>query len=175
MPLHAGGSSTHYLMQWTVYRLSNGTYRIQNFDHHSYAISEGGFWAKPGDSVVGRTEPQRCWKIMEMPTKGDYWCVFFTYGFLYLRYIVYECSICPTTNIEVCWSLQEGESRSPASHALSFPLTVIFKCIYLCRLSLVVRRIHPKISGTSIKWMMRTMLELHLRCNQLLCGQRGIN
>jgi hypothetical protein len=77
----AGGSLAHYLVQWTVKKLSNGTYRIQNVDHLSYANSEKGHWTKKGDSIVGGTYQQH-WNIMEMPVKGDYWCVFYYAQFL---------------------------------------------------------------------------------------------
>jgi len=71
-------------MQWTVERLSNDTYRIQNIDHSSYANAENGSWAKQGDSIVGITHRQQ-WKIMEMPAKGDYWCVLYPVQILILN------------------------------------------------------------------------------------------
>jgi len=62
-------------MQWIVTQLPNGTYRIQNVDHHhSYANTEHAFWVNKEDSVVGGTDAQHWW-IAEMPVKGNYWCV----------------------------------------------------------------------------------------------------
>jgi hypothetical protein len=77
----AGGSLTHYLGQWAVQQFSNGTYRIQNVDHLSYANSEKGHWTREGDSIVGGTYRQH-WNIMETSVKGDYWCVFYHAQFL---------------------------------------------------------------------------------------------
>ncbi|KIM77847.1 hypothetical protein PILCRDRAFT_610849 [Piloderma croceum F 1598] len=60
---------------WNVNRLSNGTYKIQNCDHHSFANIENSTKASQGDGIVGGSRPQQ-WKIIEMRSKGDYWCVF---------------------------------------------------------------------------------------------------
>jgi hypothetical protein len=43
--------STHGLVQWTIDRLSDDTYTIQNFDYNSYANTEGGFWTNQGRNI----------------------------------------------------------------------------------------------------------------------------
>jgi len=75
MAVNVGGYSTDNLVQWNIYRLNNGSYKIQNYDHNLFAVAESGYWAKQGDSVVGGSHFEQ-WKIMEMPFKGHYWCAF---------------------------------------------------------------------------------------------------
>lgn len=87
-------------------------YKIQHCGHSSFATAESGSWAQERDSVVGGTHPQQ-WKIVEVGSDGDYWCVFNHW----LQYIYNgpECSIA-TKNTEVCWSLKNGEIESPVGH-----------------------------------------------------------
>jgi len=68
------------IMQWNVGLLSSGAYKIQNYGHGSFANGENGFLAKRGDGIVGGTHPQQ-WKIIEMTSTGEYWCVFLIYAY----------------------------------------------------------------------------------------------
>ncbi|KIM90338.1 hypothetical protein PILCRDRAFT_1655 [Piloderma croceum F 1598] len=69
---------------WNINLLSNGSYKIQNYGHGSFANSEYNTRASPGDGVVGGTRPQQ-WKIIEMTTKGDYWCVYSTMSIFFVH------------------------------------------------------------------------------------------
>src|ERR1700733_3131573 len=118
-----GAASTHRIIQWNVGLLSSGAYKIQNYGHGSFANGENGFLAKRGDGIVGGTHPQQ-WKIIEMPSIGEYWCVFLSCAYTFVLNN-YTCSICPVANVDICWSLVDSESDYPVRIDFSH----LFNCI----------------------------------------------
>jgi hypothetical protein len=85
------------IVQWNIDRLSDGTYKIRSQCHSSFANTKTSVKASRGDVVVGGSRPQQ-WKIVEMSSKGAYWCAFIQVLFLY--FTIYEVRVVssqPTT------------------------------------------------------------------------------
>jgi hypothetical protein len=84
----------------------------------------------------------------------------------------FSCSIFSTKNTDVCWSLPDGEIDSPVGrHALLSSKNAHTE-VHLCRFSLVIRRTHLRISGTSpeskVIMLRETLPHMHCRHNRLL-------
>lgn len=70
------------IVQWNIDRLGDGTYKIRSHCHNSFANTKTSAKASRGDVIVGGSRPRQ-WKIVEMSSKGVYWCAFIQVLFLY--------------------------------------------------------------------------------------------
>jgi hypothetical protein len=97
-------------MQWFVKRLANKNYTIRNVDHGLYLKPQDGYWAKEGNEVVGVIG-----ELAAVEGNANGWKIL-VHILLCLSLILNngpEFSIGTIKDPDICWSLSDGEDRTP--------------------------------------------------------------